>query len=261
MKVIFLIQLIFSSAFFCCKGQNDSYKIVQTSGTTVLERFNPPNGFERISVNNNSFGAFLRNLKLKPFGSSVLYYNNTPKPNNNIYISVIAMDIDKQDLQQCADAIMRLKGEYLYKEKLYQEIHFNLLSDEKPRYFLDYSKGDTSYTIFRKYLRFIFANANTTSLYDELVPVDNIKNIKIGDIFIQKKKPYGHAIIVIDIAEDKKSGKKVYLLAQSYMPAQETQILVNPFDSSITPWYELNNDPIYTPQWTFYLKDLRRFKE
>ncbi len=35
--------------------------------------------------------------------------------------------------------------------------------------------------------------------------------------------------------------KKVYLLAQSYMPAQQIHILVNPANSLLSPWYELSS--------------------
>jgi len=55
-----------------------------------------------------------------------------------------------------------------------------------------------------------------------------------------------------------KNGEKKYMLAQSYMPAQETQILLCP--ASGGPWYGLpNGSTISTPQWTFDTSDLRRW--
>lgn len=60
-----------------------------------------------------------------------------------------------------------------------------------------------------------------------------------------------------------KLGKKVFLLAQSYMPAQHTHVLVNPNNRGLSPWYELSaTDEGYltTPEWTFQKKDLKRFK-
>jgi hypothetical protein len=51
----------------------------------------------------------------------------------------------------------------------------------------------------------------------------------------------------------------MYMLAQSYMPAQETQILINPNDESLSPWYPLKDGEIKTPEWTFMSGDLRCF--
>ena len=55
------------------------------------------------------------------------------------------------------------------------------------------------------------------------------------------------------------------MLAQSYMPAQETQILINPFSENESPWYFVDEcierQAVRTPQWTFDLEQLKRFKE
>ncbi len=55
-------------------------------------------------------------------GAKVSYYNGQTKSNNNVYCGVVNQEIDPVDLQQCADAVMRLRGEYLYKHKRYNEI-------------------------------------------------------------------------------------------------------------------------------------------
>lgn len=104
----------------------------------------------------------------------------------------------------------------------------------------------------------IFAYAGTLSLEKELVFV-NISDISIGDIFIQGGSP-GHAVIVVDMAIDEK-GDKIFLLAQSYMPAQDIHILKNPNDKNISPWYRANIDmELITPEWTFTKSDLKRFE-
>ena len=74
---------------------------------------------------------------------------------------------------------------------------------------------------------YIFAYANTASLREELKTV-KIDSMQIGDVFIQKGRPFGHAVIVVDMAKNDSTAQKLYMLAQSYMPAQETQILINP---------------------------------
>ena len=213
----------------------------------------------RIAQPESSFAQYLRELKLKPFDARVKFYDGSHKTTEDVYVSVIDMEIDAVDLQQCADAIMRLRAEYLYRQKRYDEIHFNFLSDGRARLYTEYAQGDYSYPKFRKYLRYIFAYANTASLHDELINVDDINEMQIGDVFIQKGHPYGHAVIVVDMLESHHDNKKYYLLAQSYMPAQETQILINPMNPEISPWYELKEQTIRTPEWTFQTGDLRRF--
>jgi len=89
----------------------------------------------------------------------------------------------------------------------------------------------------------------------------NIEDLQIGDIFIKGGTP-GHAIIVVDMAIDKSTNKKVFLLAQSYMPAQEIQILKNPADPMMSPWYSTDIDyALWTPEWRFTRDDLKRFSE
>lgn len=85
------------------------------------------------------------------------------------------------------------------------------------------------------------------------------ENMQIGDVFIQGGSP-GHAVIIVDMAIDNK-GNKLYMLAQSYMPAQELQILKNQTHIDISPWYKLNltDTEISTPEWNFTNKDLKRF--
>ncbi|MBN1338491.1 MAG: DUF4846 domain-containing protein [Bacteroidales bacterium] len=256
---------------FSCKAQNnppetlpevspDKYRICIPEGMTTAGRFNPLEGYSRIEIAEGSFGNFLRNLTLKPFGEKVRYYDGSIKQPGNVYLSVIDLEIGNRDLQQCADAVMRLRAEYLYELKDYNSIHFNFISDGKPRYFTDYAGEDLSYPKFRKYLDFVFSYANTASLHDELLPVADPSAILPGDVFIQKRNPFGHAVIVLDVAADTLTGERIFMLAQSYMPAQEIQVLVNPSEPEISPWYRLT-ETLLTPEWTFQLSDLRRFTQ
>jgi len=233
--------------------------IVDTSGFTIQSRFIPIKGFSRTTEPAGSFGAYLRNLPLKAIGEPVRLFDGKVKPNRNVYISVVDQEIDPVNLQQCADAVMRLRAEWLFEQKRFSDIHFNFLSDSKPRYFTDFAKGDLSYKNFRKYMKYVFSYANTASLKDELIPVKQLADIQVGDVFIQKGSPFGHAVIVTDVITNKEGAKK-YLLAQSYMPAQETQILINPSESAFSPWYSVSDKTIITPEWKFEPEDLRRFK-
>lgn len=234
--------------------------LINPEGKTIQERFNTPDDFVRIPLKTTDFGSYLRKLPLKPFNSKVKYFDGREKYNNNVYISVVDMEIGTRDLQQCADAVMRLRGEFLFEQKRLQDIHFNFLSDGKPRYFKKYAKGDHSYKKFRRYMNYIFAYANTASLRKELAKVEDIQNIQVGDVFIQKGNPFGHAVIVVDVAQNAQ-GEKIFMIAQSYMPAQETQILLNNQNKTISPWYKAKKGTLRTPEWTFDSSDLRRFKE
>jgi len=265
-----IILTVFLLGFFLClhsykstenfneeQSKNDYIVPVES---TIVTRFPPFENYSRKALPENSFGHYLRTLPLKPIDSPVLYFNGQKKPNPRIYCSVISMELDPVDLQQCADAVMRLRGEYLFKESKYDEIHFNFLSDGKPRYFTDYGSQKNDYSTFRKYMKYIFSYANTRSLSNELISVSEKSQIQIGDVFIQKGNPYGHAVIVLDVLIDNETGEKRFLLGQSYMPAQDTQILWNPkLINSNNPWYSTLEDVIETPEWTFTWNDLKRF--
>nr|MBP7510689.1 hypothetical protein [Bacteroidia bacterium] len=94
-----------------------------------------------------------------------------------------------------------------------------------------------------------------------LQPVD-LQNIEIGDVFIKGGSP-GHAVIVVDMAVENESNNKIFLLAQSYMPAQSVHVVVNPNNESISPWYSLKeiDSKLDTYEWIFSKNELMRFKE
>lgn len=249
--------------------------MIDTAGQTIQTRFNPPEGFSRTEEPENSFAAYLRNLPLKPHGSKVICYDGSVKENYNVYEAVVDLRIGNKNLHQCADAVLRLKAEYLYSHGKYDSIGFNFTSGFPARYaewrkgkrirvegnrvwWVQASQPSDSYGDFWKYLETVFAYAGTWSLAQELKPA-NPENLRIGNVFIRGGSP-GHAVIVVDMAVNKANGKKVFLLAQSYMPAQEIQILKNPSDTDLSPWYDSCFGHILrTPEWKFYREELRRF--
>ena len=252
--------------------QND---LLNPHGKTIEKRFLNPNGYRRINTLANSFEHYLRNLPLKPNDSNVKYFNNNIKENHNIYDAVIDLDIGNKNLHQCADAVIRLKAEYLWQQKEFDKIHFNFTNGFQVDY-SEWMKGkrivvngnithweqkkspSKAYDDFWEYLEIVFMYAGTLSLSKELKSV-NVSELNIGDVFIQGGSP-GHAIIVVDLAINPKNNQKVFLLAQSYMPAQEIQILKNPNDEKLSPWYSAGFGTVLnTPEWTFYSDDLKRF--
>jgi hypothetical protein len=239
----------------------DPVALIDKQGTTIAARIKTPPGYVRVPVRADSFAEFLRFQPLKRHGARVKYFDGREKSPSGIYCAVIDRAIRPGDIEQCADAIMRLRAEYLYAQHRYAEISFNFLSDGRPRRYLDFAGRDRSYGTFLQYLDFIFASANTTSLYLQMKPVKELTDVGIGDVFIQKHRAVNHAVIVMDMAAHEKTGAKIFLLAQSYMPAQETQILLNPNDTALSPWYAgYCGQTLDTPEWRFYPdKDSRRF--
>jgi hypothetical protein len=56
-------------------------------------------------------------------------------------------------------------------------------------------------------------------------------------------------------------GKKIFMLAQSYMPAQDIHIVKNPVNEKISPWYEVKEtEKIFTPEWIFKKEHLRSWQ-
>lgn len=234
-----------------------------------------PIEFVRTNALETSFAAWLRQLPLKPEGSKVKYYDDSIKDKPCVYAAVVDLPIGNKNLHQCADAVIRLRAEYLYDQKRYKEIKFHFTSG----FLAEYSKWMAGYRIkvngnevswvksaepsntpdsFWKYLETVFTYAGTLSLEKELNPV-SVKEMQIGDVFIQGGSP-GHAVIVVDMAENPANGKKLFMIAQSYMPAQEIQILQNPNDAGLSPWYELDFGTVLeTPEWKFKAADLERF--
>jgi Domain of unknown function (4846) len=279
MKFICVIALLFLE--IACDNPSSlstqSLAVVEneTPDLKTIKDIPPPKGYEKLGNTEGAFGFYLQNIALKK-DKTVYLYNGEKKGNQTAQYAVLDVSVGKRDLQQCADAVMRLRGEFLFKQKAYTQISFKSVDGQVMRY-VNWANGsrnllkpqdlavalkpsaDISYATFLKYMDFVFAYASTLSLEKELKPVGKIADIKIGDVFIKGGAP-GHAIIVMDMATQKKTGKKVFLLAQSYMPAQDIHILVNPNDAKMSPWYaEDFGNQLITPEWAFKKSELRHF--
>lgn len=261
---VFIIYILLSARVYA--------QTINRFGKNILERFIPPHGYVRLDYADNSFQQYLRLYPLKEYTAPVLLYNGETKV-HNVHVSVFSMPLLRQDLIQCADAIIKLKAEYLYSKKKFSEISFNITNGMSVP-FERYSKGDrvivnnnktvwqegykkgTTRDIFDEYLKFIYIYAGTYSLAHEAKHT-NLEHIKIGDFFIYGGNP-GHAVLVLDLAQDRKTGKKIMLLGQSYMPSQEFHILKSFED--ISPWYYVQEGDLVTPEWTFKQNSLMCFE-
>ncbi|MDL2234523.1 DUF4846 domain-containing protein [Christensenellaceae bacterium OttesenSCG-928-L17] len=243
---------------------------IDPNGETIRERFVALPGFERKEV--DAYGEYIRDLPLLADGSPILLYNGEESALNGRHAAVVDMDVGARDLQQCADAALRIRCEYLYAAGAYDAIRYHLtngflLSYEEYRegYRLQVdgnstkmvkrAKEDTSYEAFRAYLDVLFNYASTRSLYKECEQIA-LEDLRVGDLFIVSGSP-GHCVIVMDMLENEK-GTRMAIFGQSSMPAQQIHIIQEPM--MVTPWVAIDTIrfPFKIAGWEFHEESIRR---
>ena len=186
---------------------------------------------------------------------------------------VIKLPMEKEDLQQCADSVIRVYAEYFWHSGKRERISFRFVDGFQAEYekwrrgyriqtgdrgssWVSGGRLDGSYGNFKKYLRMVFAYASTLSLEEESKKI-SLSKLDVGDIFLKAGSP-GHVVMVVDICEDA-AGRKAFLLGQGYMPAQEFHLLKNPAREE-DPWYYVDeiSYPFSTPEYDFGKGSLRR---
>lgn len=247
---------------------------VVEEGSTLYERFLLPDGYERQEEQEGSFSDFLRTYPLKPYGSPVLLFDGRKKPNQRDHEAVFDMNLGDRDLQQCADSIMRVYAEYLYRTDQKDKIAFHFVdgflcdygswkegkrvafSDKGKAYWTAKAKAGDNKEVFESYLNMVFAYSSTLSMREEARKV-SLEEMQIGDVFLRAGSP-GHVVMVVDMCRNAQ-GDTAFLLAQGFMPAQEFHILKNPVHRE-NLWYftsEIDRELI-TPQYSFSVEELCR---
>lgn len=235
-----------------------------------------PWGYKRVVEERNSFGNWLRTINLKQ-DPRIYLFNGRLRDDQSTHFAVLDIPVGTKNLQQCADAIMRLRAEYFFSCDKIDSICFKS-TDGTELSFAKWMKGDryrlmgTRLTTYNsrssggnkrqqldQFLEIVFSYCGTISLDRELDPVNDLSNLKTGDIFIKPGSP-GHAMIVMDVAINNK-GEKIFLLAQGFMPAQSIHIVKNLSDETMNPWYRVDDGlKIITPRWIFYRSQLKRWR-
>ncbi len=219
--------------------------------------------------------AYLRSIALKA-SNTVYLFNGQPKNNQQAQFAVLDISVGQKDLQQCADAVMRLRAEYLFVNQQFDEILFvsgegftfsfadwlagaryQVVNGKMTKYHLATDKPCATHDCLLQFLEVVFNWCGTASLEKQLKH-KSIADIAPGDVLIKGGYP-GHAVTVMDVVVNETTGKKMYMLAQSYMPAQDIHILKNPNSETVSPWYEVNDENIVTPEWTFSANQLYTF--
>ena len=194
-----------------------------------------------------------------------------------ITVSVIDLDVGSQDLQQCMDTIIRLRGEWHWWKGTADAVKFRYagglyfgfadwragLRPEKVggRTRLEPKAAAASgRKSFEKYLRFMFAMTGTAHNNTEQ-PV-SAATLAPGDFFIEPSPSaavLGHALIVLDVARDAKGVLRA-VIAQGYTPARDLHVLKAPDGSA---WFTLDPaQPVTFPSWgnPFEWNQVMRFR-
>lgn len=251
----------------------DAGRALKIDGT-VESRFKPPPGYTRLSVEPGSFAAWLRSLPLTPTDTAVTRFDGSvSRAGDDEYVAgVLAVDVGGSDLQQSADALIRLHAEWLWANGAKDEISYpggpkltmplarwekgqRVVSEGANVYWALQAKPATAeYADFRQFLDNVFTWANSASLARRAVRVEASALVP-GDFFLQTKPP-AHVAIVLDVAT-KPNGDRVALLAQALSPAESLHVLR---PGRATAWFSLRPErDVLTPHSApFAWDDLRR---
>ncbi len=236
------------------------------SYSQTVESIKLPKDYERKTWNPYHSWIIKQKISYEP----VRYY--TGQPISLYTYAKFDYDIGNEDLHQCADATIYLHAKYNYDTNNLDKIKYHFTNGMVYSY-NEYLKGyrpvinysnweskvvkqaieiDNTYNNLKEYLFIIWRWAGTLSLETH----DTTKvytDPQPGDMFIRGGSP-GHVMNVIDKISSP-WGENLYMLAESWMPAQEHYILINLDD---TPWFTLNE---IKQQIGFTKLDLKKFKQ
>ena len=225
---------------------------INNAGMTIGTRFNPPAGYARKEAPKGSIAEFYRNYPMFPSTHHVTncfgqIYENT---------QVLKMDLIGDNIQQCADAAMRLRCEYLFSQKQYDKISFHVSNGNIWSYnnYLSKNNRKVGEDSLRDYMFYLFSWCGSKSLDDyDTVPVA-FPDIQIGDIACRGGTP-GHVATIVDIAypTDGSTNTIAVLFAQSYQPAQETEIIDG-------RWFILSEYCTFDAGVYFNTEEIKRYK-
>ena len=231
-----------------------------TASPTILDAFPPPSGTVRVAPT-DAFGRWIQTMQLRDEDTPLRAHDGRLLYGHDAW--VIDLPMVSGDLQQCADALIRVRGEW--QRTVEAPISFYATSGD-PIPWARYAAGEDPYAdgnhirwkpgsdqTWEGYLSNVFDWAGTISLRAyETEPVS--RGPVPGDILVRSGSP-GHAILLMDVAV---RGEDTFILfAESYMPAQDFHIERGPVDGG-WQWDPEHDMDLRT--WVFSAADLRRWK-
>ena len=199
-----------------------------------------PWGYERIKGDDAAYSQFLRSLPLKGRGADVMLYTGGRSRFQSLNYAVVDIPL-LSNAEQCADVCMRLRAEYMFQTGQYGRIRFKNVNGKTLAY-----SGGHSRKAFEHYLRNLYSVASTFSLSREM-KTRRLADMQPGDVFVYAaadrpgNHKYGHAVMVVDVAENK-YGKKAFLLAEGNTPARDIHVMRNFENPFRSPWFFLDDD-------------------
>jgi hypothetical protein len=244
---------------------------------TVMRRFaRSLPGYSGFPAELDSWAEWLRLLPLAAPGTPVRNFRGeTVVPGDDEHLAaVVAIDIGTQDIQQSADVILRLHGEWRWFR---DDLRMLYLSDTRlelplgkwlagerlvaagglPKWVPEAApQPKLDHAAFREYLDSVFAWSDARALLGESVALPP-EGLEPGAFFLAQGPP-AEVLVVLDVATSP-AGERAMLLAQALNPTESIHVIRPSRDAS---WFPVRTDqPVRVPRARpFAWKDLRRMK-
>lgn len=244
------------------------------ASTALSTRYPVPDGYVRAEVGKASFASWLRGLPVRIDRRAV--HDHRGRRTGGDSAGVIALDVGDKDLQQCADTLLRLHGEWLWSQGRSGEMAYHFTSGDLSR-FEDWVAGrrlkiegpkvvqvavdpvSNDRAALRAWFEQLFMYAGTRSLVLDTDPVALDRPIAAGDLLLRPGSP-GHVVMVLDVAEGR-DGERIAVIGQGSMPAQEFHVIPGPIAGA---WFRFpagEDVDVDVPGWgPLPRSSLRRFR-
>ena len=275
MRGLLILMLLFCSSTAVAQSYPWLSDLEQAPTQRLDAAFPAPPGFARVAAPQGSYAAWLRGLPVRTDRKSVLSYAGGAIAAPSA--GVVLLDVGRRNLQQCADSVIRLHAEYHWQRDNADALGYHFTSGDLStwkawrrgeRFKVKGARvsrvrgrgGRSDHSGFRAYLDHVFRYAGTRSLHLDSDGVNG--DLLPGDFFVEGGGP-GHAVMLLDVAVHP-DGRRVALVGQGYLPAQEFHVLRAPGEHVIDAvWFVLPgpDGTLDTPSWRPFARTAaRRFK-